>query len=151
MCAVGPFPSSTPLACPAPLVPTSRGCDTPERSVVLVPRTTVLIGPSDWEAEGRVKPRTVQAGPFEIDRFEVTIGHVHCPTCPVRISSRLEGRDAARAASLVTLGEARELCAVRGGRLPTEDEWIVAAAGDRPRRYPWGDTPARSIRAACKT
>ena len=26
---------------------------------VLVPRTRVLVGPSDWEAEGRVAPRTV--------------------------------------------------------------------------------------------
>ncbi len=142
-------PDSRPVPnCPSPLVPTERGCDTPERSVVRVPKTTVLIGPSDWEAEGRVRPRTVQAGPFDLDRFEVSIGHVRCPTCPPKVAARLGGRDAARAASYVDLDEARAICAARGGRLPTEDEWIVAAAGDKPRRYPWGDTGAVCRRAA---
>lgn len=146
LCAVGPLASSS--TCPPPLVPTAHGCDAPERAVVLVPATSVLIGPSDWEAEGRVRPRTVEAGPFELDRFEVTVGTLDCPGCPPQVAARLRGRDAARAASHVTLEEARELCAARGGRLPTEDEWIVAAAGDRPRRYPWGDTGAVCRRAA---
>lgn len=141
-------PAASPSSCPAPLVATERWCDAPERSVVLVPATSVRIGPSDWEAEGRVRPRTVKAGPFEIDRFEVTIGHIRCATCPPEIAARLDGRDVARAASHVTLDEARAVCAARGGRLPTEDEWIVAAAGDRPRRYPWGDTGAVCRRAA---
>ncbi len=140
--------TAAPASCPSPLVPTERGCDSPERSVVLVPRTAVLIGPSDWEAEGRVRPRTVNAGPFEIDRFEVSIGHARCAGCPPRVVERLAGRDVARAASSVTLDDARAVCASRGGRLPTEDEWIVAAAGDKPRRYPWGDTGAVCRRAA---
>ena len=134
--------------CPPPLVPTERGCDSPDRSVVRVPATTVLVGPSDWEAEGRVRPRTVRAGPFDVDRFEVSIGHVRCATCPPMVSERLRGRDVARAASYVARDEARAICAARGGRLPTEDEWIVAAAGDKPRRYPWGDTGAVCRRAA---
>ena len=62
--------------------------------------------------------------------------------------ARLGGRDVGRAASYVTLDEARAICAAHGGRLPTEDEWIVAAAGDKPRRYPWGDTGAVCRRAA---
>jgi formylglycine-generating enzyme required for sulfatase activity len=143
LCAV-----SVAVSCPAPLVATERGCDSPDRSVVLVPATSVLVGPSDWEAEGRVRPRTVRAGPFEIDRFEVSIGHIRCATCPPQLATRLAGRDIARAASYVTLAEARAICAARGGRLPTEDEWIVAAAGDKPRRYPWGDTGAVCRRAA---
>ena len=145
-------PASSPAAplpsCPSPLVATEHGCDTPEHSVVRVPATSVLIGPSDWEAEGRVKPRTVKAGPFDIDRFEVSIGRVRCPTCPPDIVTRLGGRDVGRAASYVTLDEARAICRAHGGRLPTEDEWIVAAAGDKPRRYPWGDTGAVCRRAA---
>jgi formylglycine-generating enzyme required for sulfatase activity len=144
LCAVAPPPP----ACPSPLVATNLGCDAPERAVVLVPATSVLIGPSDWEAEGRVRPRTVKAGPFSIDRFEVTIGRIGCPGCPKEVAARLQGNDAARAASHVSLDEARAVCRARGGRLPTEDEWIVAAAGDRPRRYPWGDTGAVCRRAA---
>jgi formylglycine-generating enzyme required for sulfatase activity len=143
------MPTSAALpTCPAPLVPTERGCAAPERSVVRVPATSVLIGPSDWEAEGRVRPRTVKAGPFDIDRFEVSIGHIGCEKCPPKLATRLAGRDVARAASYVALDEAREVCAARGGRLPTEDEWIVAAAGEKPRRYPWGDTGAVCRRAA---
>ena len=143
VCAVGP-----PASCPAPLVATPRGCDAPERSVVEVPATSVLIGPSDWEAEGRVRPRIVKTGPFAIDRFEVSVGHIRCAACPVEVAARLEGREPGRAASEISLPEARAICAARGGRLPTEDEWIVAAAGDRPRRYPWGDTGAVCRRAA---
>jgi formylglycine-generating enzyme required for sulfatase activity len=145
LCAVGaPAQASS---CPAPLVVTTDGCDAP-RGKVLVPATSVLIGPSDWEAEGRVKARTVKAGPFEIDRFEMTVGRAQCDKCPPKLSPRLAGRDVARAVSYVTLDEARAVCAAYGGRLPTEDEWIVAAAGDRPRRYPWGDTGAVCRRAA---
>lgn len=144
LCAVGPATG----ACPAPLVATPRGCDTPERSVVRVPKTTAVIGPSDWEAEGRVKPRTVTAGPFDIDRFEVTAGHLRCEGCPAALAERMGGDDVARAASRVLLDEARAVCKARGGRLPTEDEWIVAAAGSKPTRYPWGDTGAVCRRAA---
>jgi formylglycine-generating enzyme len=142
-CAVAPAAS-----CPAPLVPTPQGCAAPERSVVEVPRTRVVIGPSDWEAEGRVRPRTVETGPFAIDRFEVSIGHIRRPETPSALAARFAGAEPARAASGIDLYEARALCAARGGRLPTEDEWIVAAAGDRPRRYPWGDTGAVCRRAA---
>jgi formylglycine-generating enzyme len=143
LCALGP-----PSSCPAPLVATPRGCDAPARGVVDVPATSVLIGPSDWEAEGRVRPRTVKTGPFAIDRFEVSIGHIRCSGCPISVAARLEGRDPGRAASEISLAEARAICTARGGRLPTEDEWIVAAAGERPRRYPWGDTGAVCRRAA---
>jgi formylglycine-generating enzyme required for sulfatase activity len=116
-------------ACPKPLVKTPAGCEAPADDVALVPETTVTIGPSDWEAEGRVKPRSVHVKAFRLDRFEASDSE-------------------ARALSRVTLAEARAACAKKGGRLPTEDEWIVAAAGDRPRRYPWGDTGAVCRRAA---
>ncbi len=136
--------------CPPPLVVTSLGCDAPPNAVVHVPATTVLMGPSDWEAEGRVRPRTVRATAFAMDRFEVTAGQVQCSACPEAVAVRFAARDVdpACAASHVTLDEARAVCAARGGRLPTEDEWIVAAAGARPRRYPWGDTGAVCRRAA---
>lgn len=134
--------------CPSPLVWTLHGCDAPFPSFVLVPATSVIIGPSDWEAEGRVAPRTVKTVPFAIDRFEVSVGQIRCDRCPSDIRARFDGQDVGRAASNVSLEEARTICAVRGGRLPTEDEWIVAAAGEKPRRYPWGDTGAVCRRAA---
>jgi formylglycine-generating enzyme required for sulfatase activity len=116
--------------------------------VVRIAETNVMIGPSDWEAEGRVRPRVIQTRAFDIDRFEVSVGHLRSASCPVAIVKRFEGSDPARAAFGISLPEARALCTLFGGRLPTEDEWIVAAAGDTPRRYPWGDTGAVCRRAA---
>jgi len=99
---------------------------------------SIAIGPSDWEAEGRVSPRTVEAGPLWIDAFEAT-------------EEAVAGRptaDALRAARGLSRATAAAYCAAQGGRLPTEDEWLVAAAGPRGRRYPWGDTGAVCRRAA---
>jgi len=133
--------------CPPPLVGSSRGCGAPDVRV-LVPAASIAIGPSDWEAERRVAPRVVHVRAFRIDAFEVTCAHweefAHDGT-------RCE--DGARAASGIARDRAAAYCAARGGRLPTEDEWIVAAAaaagGAGPaRRYPWGDTGAVCRRAA---
>jgi formylglycine-generating enzyme required for sulfatase activity len=129
-----------PERCPAPLVTTPGGCDAPDVRI-LIPAAAIAVGPSDWEAEGRVLPRSIRVRAFRIDAFEVTLGHwsVSAPE-----------DDAARAASGMTRAEAAAFCAGRGGRLPTEDEWIVAAASamNPPRRYPWGDTGAVCRRGA---
>jgi formylglycine-generating enzyme required for sulfatase activity len=116
-----------------------RGCALPDARV-LVPAASMAVGPSDWEAEGRVQARTLHVAAFRIDAFEATRGQVADATVA----------DPLRAASGLTLDDARRYCAARGGRLPSEDEWIVAAASAvvTPRRYPWGDTGAVCRRAA---
>ncbi len=128
-------------ACPAPLVESSLGCDAPDVRV-FVPETAIVVGPSDWEAEGRVASRTIHVQAFRMDAFEVTRGRW----------GGAQAGDAGRAASGMTRDEAASFCAhwANGGRLPTEDEWIVAAvAGAKsPPRYPWGDTGAVCRRAA---
>jgi formylglycine-generating enzyme required for sulfatase activity len=126
-----------PAPCPAPLVTTGAGCDAPA-TTVLVAAAAVAVGPSDWEAQGRVLPRSIRVQAFRIDAFEATRGRLG-----------LAG-DRARAAAGLTRAEAEAACAAAGGRLPTEDEWIVAAASamNPPRRYPWGDTGAVCRRAA---
>jgi formylglycine-generating enzyme required for sulfatase activity len=126
-----------PARCPPPLVRTSAGCDAPA-ATVLVAAAAVAVGPSDWEAQGRVLPRTVRVQAFRIDAFEVTRGRLGLPGEP------------SRAAAGIRRPEAQAFCASAGGRLPTEDEWIVAAASamNPPRRYPWGDTGAVCRRAA---
>jgi formylglycine-generating enzyme required for sulfatase activity len=127
--------------CPPPLAASPGGCEAPDARV-LVPAATLQLGPSDWEAEGRVSPRSVHAEAFRIDAFEVTSG---------QWGGAAPG-DGARAASGMTRDEAASFCARKspGGRLPTEDEWIVAAVagGAALPRYPWGETGAVCRRAA---
>jgi formylglycine-generating enzyme required for sulfatase activity len=112
-------------------------CDAPDVRIT-IPATILQVGASDWEAEGRVAPRVVHAGPFSLDAFEATVGHL----------SSVKVADAARAASGLTRQEAAAYCAKRGGRLPTEDEWLVASSGAAGTRYPWGETGAVCRRAA---
>ena len=131
-------------ACPAPLVTTPHGCDAPDVRV-LIPAASIAVGPSDWEAEGRVTSRSVHVQAFRIDAFEVTVGRWYGD-----VWRKGPPEEQARAMSGVARDKAEDFCAGHGGRLPTEDEWMVAAASamNPPRRYPWGDTGAVCRRAA---
>jgi formylglycine-generating enzyme required for sulfatase activity len=122
--------------CPPPLATVGGQCEASAR--VLVPKTRLVVGPADWEAEGNVAPRTIEEGPFWIDAFEATIAAFTGRPAP----------DGLRAASGMTRGEAASYCEKRGGYLPSEDQWMVAAAGPGGHRYPWGETGAVCRRAA---
>ncbi len=75
--------------------------------------------------------------PFWIDRYEVTQGEF----------ARLGGTQAKtpyfpeteRPVDTITWFEARDFCALRKGRLPTEAEWEYAARGPDRLIFPWGN------------
>jgi serine/threonine-protein kinase len=77
--------------------------------------------------EREAPSRSVQVGPFFIDRREVTR------------EAMGQERDAALPATAVTWAEARAHCRARGGDLPTEAQWELAARGPERRQFPWGD------------
>ena len=104
-----------------------------------MPETTITVGPSDWEADGVVRPRTIHVAAFAIDAFEITEKRIHP-----------DGNDdPARAAAGLARAEVR--CILH----------TITAVACRPRtsgssrrparvrtRYPWGDTGAVCRRAA---
>jgi len=85
------------------------------------------------------QPSNVQCfdAPFWLDQTEVTQADFE----------RLNGQKASpnafdgdqRPVERITWFEAREFCALRGMRLPTEREWEYAARGPDNRVYPWGN------------
>jgi sulfatase modifying factor 1 len=87
----------------------------------------------------------VQLSSYWIDRFEVRVRDyercVQVGRCGARPTSegtqRFDLPD--YPVSRVTWNDARDYCAFRDGRLPTEAEFERAARGLARRRYPWGD------------
>jgi formylglycine-generating enzyme required for sulfatase activity len=135
-----------PARCAAGQRRTPTGCVPEERRVFLA-GGRVHLGPSDWEAQGVVASRTLEVASFWMDRAEITEERrARCAAagaCAPGPSPVEPGR-----AALLTPEQAEALCRWSGGRLPTEEEWIFAAAGAAARRYPWGDTGAVCRRAA---
>jgi formylglycine-generating enzyme required for sulfatase activity len=103
------------------------------------------LGASDWEAPNKGRRATLK--PFELDSVEVTLARWrecqqagHC--------GELSVAGAGVAISNVSAAEAIAFCDFAGGRLPTGDEWMFAAGGEKGRRFAWGQTGLVCRRAA---
>ncbi|MGN6108879.1 MAG: formylglycine-generating enzyme family protein [Kofleriaceae bacterium] len=112
-------------------------------SVLRVPGGRYVVGCEDREICGENRRRVVLVPAFEIDKYEATAhSYGQCVTsgiCPRKELSDAP-RDPSRVLSL-TVSEAHEYCRWRGGRIPTDVEWEVAARGGDERLFPWGNEP----------
>jgi formylglycine-generating enzyme required for sulfatase activity len=122
--------------------------------MVIVPRSCLQVG-CDPARQGCLPsdpaPRLVELGPFQVDKTEVTrsdlarcIEDGACPRTQQPAELRQQGP---LPAGKVTFAEAQAFCKFAGKRLPTADEWELAARGPDGRLYPWGNDVSNCSRA----
>lgn len=134
------------VACLAALAAWSSARATAE-PMVRIAETRFTMGTNDARARPAERPeRVVTAGPFWIDRTEVTVGAyracVSRGACarPAKTSTACtyDLGDPELPVSCVGWSAALAFCVAHGKRLPREAEWELAARGTSPAAYPWG-------------
>lgn len=138
-----------PTDCGPTLSLSHDGCVAPPR-VVFFAAGELDLAPLDWEAAGLVTPRHVHVDAFRLDAFEVTRerweGCVLARQCLAIDPST--PREPGLPVVNVSADAAALFCAYAGGKLPSSDQLLFAAAGPTAHRYPWGETGAVCRRAA---
>lgn len=129
------------------------GIRVPLGSMVQIPATTARVGATDMRYLGH-PVRQVTLPAFEIDVTEVTVGAYQAcidlgvctpPERGERCNYGMSGREE-HPANCVSAEQAMTYCRFVHKRLPTEDEWEVAARGVDFRLFPWGnDEPGRDV------
>ncbi len=123
-----PTPTPTPLANNAAWTPVIRVFNGVE--MVLVPPGCFQMGHADGRRDEQPVHQICFGESFWIDRYEVT-------NAQFGVAGAFTGDNHPR--ENLTWFEARDFCASRDARLPTEAEWEYAARGIDSLIYPWGN------------
>ena len=126
-------PSSNSVASNAAWTPLEQDVD--GVTMVLVPAGCFMMGSTVNAYEKPVHQQCFDA-PFWIDKYEVTNAQFATFNGVAAKASKWTGSNRPRES--ITWFEARDYCAKRGARLPTEREWEYAARGPDALEYPWG-------------
>lgn len=105
--------------------------------MVLVPAGCFEMGAATYSYEQPIHEQCFDH-PFWIDKYEVTQAQFRRLGGKQATASSFSGD--ARPVERITWFEARDFCALRDARLPTEAEWEYAARGPDSLIYPWGNT-----------
>lgn len=113
------------------------------RTMVRIPSTSCWVG---GEGPGEQPVRQVKLQPFLIDKYEVTnedylafvLATKRDPPAHWDRGRPPRGRDR-HPVVMVSWADAAAFAAWAGKRLPTAEEWEVAARGPDKREYPWGN------------
>lgn len=116
----------------------SGACVLPEARINLAGGTSQL-GTPDWEGPAPA-PLELDVPPFALDRSEVTVARFRLCAAAGACAKISDDSEPGRPVRNIEPDEASAFCAFAGGRLPSADEWLFAAAGSAGRRYPWGNT-----------
>jgi formylglycine-generating enzyme required for sulfatase activity len=141
----------------------SAGC--PAGMVLIEGRAYAMGSPEDAETPTDETPRhEVAVESFCLDMTEVTVkAYNDCTSCtPPPLTVDFEGltpngrsfesqfchgaQSENHPINCVDWSQAKAYCAALGKRLPTEQEWELAARGNDERRYPWGNDDATADR-----
>lgn len=104
--------------------------------MVLVPIGCFEMGSDDGEIDQQPAHPLCFETPFWIDKLEVS--NAQFARFDGQAERESQATDADRPRERVTWLEARDFCAERDGRLPSEAEWEYAARGPDNLLYPWG-------------
>lgn len=107
-------------------------------AMVLVPAGCFMMGSEEgYENERPVRKVCIREA-FWIDRYEVSNEQFEAFGGSAELVSNNSAPNFPR--EQIAWSEARDFCALRGARLPTEAEWEFAARGPDGLIYPWGNT-----------